>query len=101
VDELVMVNDIDLCKAMALLFRYSKIAVEPAGAASTAALLGPAREQLAGKRVGLMVCGANIDPDSFCQLVHEGELALAGGTPPPNDSLLERLRKASRVVRGN
>jgi threonine dehydratase len=38
-----------------------KIAVEPACAASTAALLGPLREQLAGKRVVLVFCGSNID----------------------------------------
>jgi len=39
--------------------------VEPAGAASTAALLGPLRTELEGKKVGLIVCGANIDIESF------------------------------------
>jgi threonine dehydratase len=42
-----------------------KLAVEPAGAASTAALLGPLRTELEGKKVGLIVCGANIDIESF------------------------------------
>ena len=42
-----------------------KLAVEPAGAAATAALVGPLRERLAGKRVGVLVCGSNIDFDSF------------------------------------
>ncbi len=42
-----------------------KLAVEPAGAAATAALCGPLRQQLRGKRVGVIVCGANIDLATF------------------------------------
>ena len=64
-DELVYVNDDELRDAMLLLFTEAKLAVEPAGAASTAALLGPLRERLAGKRVGVIACGANIDPVTF------------------------------------
>jgi threonine dehydratase len=41
VDDLVAVSDAEMCAAMALLFREMKLAVEPAGAAATAALLGP------------------------------------------------------------
>jgi threonine dehydratase len=44
-----------------------KLAVEPAGAAATAALCGPLRERLAGQRVGVIVCGTNIDPATFAQ----------------------------------
>jgi len=69
VDELVKVDDDALRSAMALLFREAKLAVEPAGAAATAALLGPLRERLAGRRVGLIVCGANIDHQTFCSLL--------------------------------
>jgi threonine dehydratase len=65
VDELVMVSDDQLRAGMDLLFRSAKLAVEPAGAAATAALFGPLRQRLAGKRVGLIVCGANIDPQTF------------------------------------
>jgi threonine dehydratase len=65
VDELVMIDDDQMRAAMALLFESAKLAVEPAGAASTAALLGPLRERLQGRRVGLVVCGANIDPDTY------------------------------------
>lgn len=65
VDELVKVSDDQLRAAMDLLFRSAKLAVEPAGAAATAALCGPLRESLRGKRVGLIVCGANIDPETF------------------------------------
>ncbi len=69
VDELVMISDDDMRRAMALLFRGMKLAVEPAGAAATAALCGPLGERLRGKRVGVIVCGTNIDVTSFTQFV--------------------------------
>lgn len=65
VDALVSVDDDALRRAMKLLFVSAKLAVEPAGAAATAALCGPLRARLAGMRVGLVVCGANIDPATF------------------------------------
>ena len=65
VDELVLVSDDALRRAMVLLFASAKLAVEPAGAAATAALCGPLRSTLAGRRVALIVCGANIDPATF------------------------------------
>ncbi len=65
VDEVVLVDDDALKRAMLLLFESAKLAVEPAGAAATAALCGPLLERLRGKRVGLIVCGANIDAATF------------------------------------
>ena len=65
VDELVLVDDDALRRAMRLLMTSAKLAVEPAGAAATAALCGPLAERLRGKRVGLIVCGANIDVATF------------------------------------
>lgn len=67
VDRLVRVDDNALRRSMGLLFHAMKIAVEPACAASTAALLGPLRADLAGKRVVLIMCGSNIDWDTFSQ----------------------------------
>jgi threonine dehydratase len=32
-------------------------------------MLGPLRDRLVGRRVGLIVCGANIDAASFARLV--------------------------------
>jgi threonine dehydratase len=69
VDELVLISDEEMRNAMALLFAGMKLAVEPAGAAATAALCGPLRERLRGQRVGLIVCGTNIDSTSFAQQV--------------------------------
>ncbi len=65
VDELVKIDDDAMRRAMGTLFEEMKLAVEPAGAASTAALLGPLAEPLRGKRVAAIVCGANIDARSF------------------------------------
>jgi threonine dehydratase len=65
VDELVRVDDDALCRAMLTIFSELKLAVEPAGAAATAAAMGPLAQRLAGKRVGIIVCGSNIDADAF------------------------------------
>lgn len=73
VEEVVLIDDEAMCRAMALLFDELKLALEPAGAAATAALRGPLRERLRGKRVGVIVCGANIDIDSFHQQVRRGK----------------------------
>ncbi len=67
VDRLAMVDDQQLRTAMGTLFRDMKIAVEPACAATTAALLGPLRDSLQGKKVVLLFCGSNIDWETFAQ----------------------------------
>lgn len=67
VDEIVTIPDETMRRAMGLLFADMKLAVEPAGAAATAALCGPLRERLAGQRVGVIVCGTNIDAATFAQ----------------------------------
>jgi threonine dehydratase len=69
--ELVRVDDQMLRAAMRLLFAEAKLAVEPAGAATTAALLGPLRGRPLGTCVAI-VCGTNIDPATFGRLVAEG-----------------------------
>jgi threonine dehydratase len=66
---IVRITDAEMIAAMRFLLEHAKLAVEPAGAAATAALLGPLRERLAGRRVGLIVCGSNIDAAAFAQLV--------------------------------
>ena len=65
VDEVVLVDDEQIREAMRLTFRAAKLAVEPAGAAALAALMYPLRKRLDGQTVGLVVCGANIDPETF------------------------------------
>lgn len=72
VDELVRVDDHELCASMARIFSETKLVVEPAAAAAGAALWGPLRERLAGSRVGLIVCGANIDSATLHAYVTRG-----------------------------
>jgi len=67
VDEIVLIEDAEMQQAMGLLFTDMKLAVEPAGAAATAALCGPLLSRLRGKRVGVIVCGANIDLKTFAE----------------------------------
>ncbi len=66
-DEIVLVSDDELKSCMRLIFHSLKLAAEPACAASTAALLGPLREKLRGKRVGLIFCGSNIGLETFVE----------------------------------
>ena len=65
VDRVVLVDDDQLRHTMGFLFQRMKIAVEPACVASTAALLGPLRDELRGKKVMLVMCGSNIDWATF------------------------------------
>ena len=69
VDRLTLVSDVELRQAMGFLFSNMKLAVEPACAATTAALLGPLQDELAGKAVVLVFCGSNIDWPTFQSLV--------------------------------
>lgn len=60
VDAVVEVNDDSLVAAMRLVHRYLGLVVEPAGVAGIAAMLAePAR--WAGRTVGTVLCGSNID----------------------------------------
>lgn len=68
-DDIVLVSDDELKASMRLLFHSLKLAPEPACAASTAALLGPLKERLRGKRVGLILCGSNIGLETFSELL--------------------------------
>ena len=76
VDEIVLIPDSAMLKAQALLFDALKIAVEPAGAASTAALFGPLGQRLEGKRIGVIACGSNIGEAKFAGQVAEGRALL-------------------------
>ena len=69
VSDVVTVSDDALRDAMRLTMLDAKLAVEPAGAAALAALLGPLRDRLAGRHVGLIVCGANIVVATFASLL--------------------------------
>lgn len=71
VSEIVRIEDDAMRRAMRLLYDALKIAAEPACAATTAAICGPLRERLAGKRVGIIACGSNIGLQKFSALTDE------------------------------
>jgi len=60
VDEILLVSEAELEGAVSLLLQIEKTVVEGAGAAGLAALLSN-KEKFAGEKVGLVLCGGNID----------------------------------------
>jgi len=71
VDDLVLVDEGEIEQAIVMLLEIEKTLVEGAGAAGLAALLKePAR--YAGKRVGLVLCGGNIDPLLLAAIIERG-----------------------------
>jgi threonine dehydratase len=76
VDRMVRVTDEEICAGMVVLQQEAKLAVEPAAGATMAALLGPLRAELQGKHVGLVICGANIDAETYAGQLTRGAAAL-------------------------
>lgn len=72
VDEIVLLDDDTICAGMVAFQQEAKLAVEPAAGAAIAAVMGPLRERLQGKRVGVIVCGANIDAQTYLTLMDRG-----------------------------
>ena len=61
VDRVALVSDEAIVAAQRALWRDWRIAAEPGGAAALAALLSGAYRPRAGERVGVLLCGANVD----------------------------------------
>lgn len=68
VDDVVLVSDGELVGAMAFLFEVLKLVVEPSGAAGVAALLA-GKVDGAGRRVGVIISGGNVDVERFRALL--------------------------------
>lgn len=69
VDRLIQVSDAELVEGMRVLQEDMKLTVEPAAAATTAALLSRKLGDLTGQRVGVIACGANIDFEDYTSLL--------------------------------
>jgi threonine dehydratase len=69
VDHVAQVSDEAIRAAQRTLWRELQIAVEPGGAAAYAALSSGAYRPAAGERVGVLVCGANVDLDALATVV--------------------------------
>lgn len=59
----------DIRMAMKLAFRNLKLVVEPGGAAALAALLRSMPANWAGKRIGVVLSGGNVDSSQFCDIL--------------------------------
>ena len=79
VDDMVTVAEEEVTQAMMLLLERGKLLVEGAGAVGLAAVLG-GKIQVAGKRVGVVLSGGNVDPHLIARVVEHG-LAHAGPLP--------------------
>jgi threonine dehydratase len=90
VDDLVLVDEGDIEQAIVMLLEIEKTLVEGAGAAGLAALLKEP-ERYAGRRVGLVLCGGNIDPLLLQSIIGRG-LVRAGR--------LARIRVGARDAPG-
>lgn len=91
VDDLVLVDEGDIEQAIVMLLEIEKTLVEGAGAAGLAALLKyPAR--FAGRKVGLVLCGGNIDPLLLAAIIERG-MVRAGR--------LARIKVSARDIPGS
>ena len=69
VDHVVLVPDSAIAEAQVTLWRDLRLAVEPGGAAALGALLCGAYGPTPGERLGVLVCGANVDLGKLAALV--------------------------------
>jgi len=74
IDEIVLVDDTEITKAMFLLMERMKFVVEPAGAASLAYLIS--KKPSPGKKVVAVLAGGNIDMYLLGQIVDKGLAAM-------------------------
>jgi threonine dehydratase len=61
VDRVVLVEDAAITRAQAHLWQHLRVALEPGGAAAFAALQSGAYKPAKDERVGVLLCGANVD----------------------------------------
>jgi len=69
VEGVLTVSDLELRRAMAFLFSRMKLVVEPGGSAAAAALHAGRVPAVAGRRVGVVLSGGNVDAARFGELV--------------------------------
>jgi threonine dehydratase len=74
IDEVVLVDDVEITKAMFLLMERMKFVVEPAGASSLAYLIS--KKPAIGKKVVAVLAGGNVDMYLLGQIVDKGLAAM-------------------------
>ena len=97
VDEVLLVEEPDLEHAVSLLLQIEKTVVEGAGAAGLAAVLSNP-EKFAGKSVGLVLCGGNIDTRLLANVLVR-DLARSGRLARLRITLQDRPGALFKVMR--
>ena len=87
VDQIVTVDEEEIANAILLLLERDKTVAEGAGAAGLAALINSRIPQARDRRVGVILCGGNIDVNLISRiiergLVKDGRLVRAPPSPP-------------------
>jgi len=95
VDDIVLVNERHLEKALTLIMNEQKILVEGAGAAGLAAMLCDAK-RFQGKRVSTVFCGGNID-QRLLSMILMRDLARSGRLARLRVQLLDKPGQLVRV----
>jgi len=95
VSDILLVDDVAIEGAVETLLERQKLVVEGAGAAGVAAVLA-APERFRGRRVGIVICGGNIDARLLASilmrgLVREGRLVRLRSELPDMPGALSRL----------
>ena len=97
VDGVITVSDVLIERAIAMLAEYEKVVVEGAGAVGLAAVLGN-QEIFKGKKVGIILCGGNIDSKVLSSilmrdLVRSGQVTTLTITMPDKPGQLQSISK--------
>src|SRR5262249_40002406 len=72
VDDMVTASDAEIVRAMRFLWERMKLVVEPTGALALAAVMA-GKVDVAGKRVGLILSGGNVDLSAALELFRRAE----------------------------
>lgn len=72
-ESIVLVTDEELAAATRFMLLRLKLLVEPSGAASIAALLAGKVPDVAGKKIGVILSGGNVDPEKLAELLTSDE----------------------------
>ncbi|OCC01322.1 serine dehydratase [Labrys sp. WJW] len=70
VDDILTVSDAELVECMRFAATRMKLVIEPTGCLGFAAARA-VKSELAGKRVGVLISGGNVDLERFCELLAE------------------------------
>ena len=64
-----LVSDADIRTAQRYLWESLRLVTEPGGATAFAALLSGSYRPSEGERVGVLICGANTEPETFAKVI--------------------------------